>query len=46
MNEPKPAARKPAPIKLPDNIKLRPAKADKRGRARLVKDDKRYVKYW
>ena len=45
MNEPKPSP-KPMPVKLPDNIKLRPAKADKRGRPRVRKDDKRYVKYW
>ena len=46
MNVPdvKPTAKKP--VRLPENIKPRPLKADKRGRARKIKDDPRYVKYF
>jgi hypothetical protein len=40
----KPAEKKV--VHLPENIKPRPLKADKRGRVRKIKNDPRYVKYF
>jgi hypothetical protein len=37
---------KAEPTKPEPPIKLRPVNADKRGRARKLKNDKRYVKYY